>query len=180
LASPKKTTCPKVATAAPRELDRELADAARGGVQEHDVAGAHAGHEVHQPPSGKGLDGDSSHGRERHRVGEVQELVDRHRRQLGVRAARTARVVGDAGAEEGGVDALADDVDHPGGLAARDPGELGRVEHGTAAVSEKFTPTAWMRTRTWPGAGVGSGTVARVSTSGGPKPVIWIARIRSA
>jgi hypothetical protein len=64
----------------------------------------------------------------------VQELVDRHRRELGIRAARTARVVGDAGADEGGIDALADDVDHPGGLAARDPGELGRVEHGPAAL----------------------------------------------
>jgi len=103
-------------------------------VKEYDVAGAHVGYEVNQPPSGKALDGDSGHGRERHGVGEVQELVDRHRRELGVRAATTARVVGDAGADEGGVDALADDVDHAGGLAARDPGELGRVEHGPAAL----------------------------------------------
>jgi hypothetical protein len=115
-----------VATAAPRELDRELADAARGGVQEHHVAGAHAGHEVDQPPGGQALDGDGGHGRERHGVGEVQQLVDRHRRQLGVGAAAAARVVGDAGA------------------------------------------------------GVGSGRVARVSTSGGPKRVTWIARTWSA
>jgi hypothetical protein len=64
----------------------------------------------------------------------VQEFVDRHRRELGVRAATTARVVGDAGADQGGVDALADIVDHAGGLAARDLGELGRVEHGPAAL----------------------------------------------
>jgi hypothetical protein len=67
----------------------------------------------------------------------VQELVDRHRRELGVGAATTARVGGDAGADEGGVDALADDVDHAGGLTARDPGELGRVEHGPAALSAR-------------------------------------------
>jgi len=43
----------------PGELDRELADAARGGVKEHDVAGAHIGDEVNEPPGGKALDGDS-------------------------------------------------------------------------------------------------------------------------
>ena len=64
----------------------------------------------------------------------MQEFVDRHRRELGVGAARTARVVGDAGADEGGVDALTDKVDHPGGLTARDPGKLGWVEHGPAAL----------------------------------------------
>jgi len=111
----------------------------------------------------------------------VQQLVDRYRRQLGVGAAATARVVGDAGADEGGVDARADNVDDAGGLTARDPGELGWVEHGTAALGVGEVHADGVDADAdLAGRGVGSGTVARVSTSGEPKRVIWIARKRAA